>query len=106
MLNLRELAKKLIQFKIGDGSKSFLWFDNWHLDGCLIDKYGLRVFYDAASHKEAKVSSIIQNGDWFWQRMALWPFKADYQNWRLGMLIYPCGILKRVLILVLILGRF
>jgi hypothetical protein len=46
--------------------KTFLWFDNWHSDGCLIDKYGPRVIYEAASNKEANVSSIIHNGELFW----------------------------------------
>lgn len=66
LLKLREIAKEFIRFKIGDGSKTFLWFDNWHPDGCLIEKYGFRVIYDAGSHKEAKVSSIIRNGNLFW----------------------------------------
>jgi hypothetical protein len=64
--NLREIAKQFIRVKIGDGMKTFLWFDNWHPDGGLIDKYGTRVIYEAASNKEAKVSSIIHNGEWFW----------------------------------------
>jgi hypothetical protein len=66
MLKLREIAKQFIHFKIGDGSKVFLWFDNWHLDVCLIDTYGFWAVYDAGSQLEAKVSSIICNGDWFW----------------------------------------
>jgi hypothetical protein len=44
----------------------FLWLDNWHLDGCLLDAYGFRTVYDAGSNLEAKVSSIIRNSDWFW----------------------------------------
>jgi hypothetical protein len=66
LLNLRDLAKQFIRFRIGDGNKAFLWYDHWHPDGCLIDKYGPRVMFDAASQKEAKVSSIMKHGDWFW----------------------------------------
>lgn len=44
----------------------FLWLDNWRPDGCLLDVLGFRAVNDAGSHLEAKVSSIIRNGDWFW----------------------------------------
>lgn len=33
---------------------------------CLIDKYGPRVIYEAASNTEAKVSSVIHNEERFW----------------------------------------
>jgi hypothetical protein len=55
-----------LHFQIGDESKVFLWLDNWHPDGCLLDIHGFWVVYDDGSHLEAKVSSIIRNGDWFW----------------------------------------
>jgi hypothetical protein len=47
ILKLREVAKRFLKFKVGDGSRIFLWLDDWHLDGCLLDKYGHRVVYDA-----------------------------------------------------------
>jgi hypothetical protein len=30
LLKLRDIAKKFIRFKIGDGNRTFLWLDNWH----------------------------------------------------------------------------
>jgi hypothetical protein len=33
---------------------------------CLLEKFDFRAVYDAGSYVEAKVSSIIRNGDWFW----------------------------------------
>jgi hypothetical protein len=39
-----------LRFKVGDGSRIFIWHDIWHLDGCLLDKYGYR---------------IIQEDEWF-----------------------------------------
>jgi len=66
ILKLRDLAKQFLHFRIGDGSKVFFWLDNWHPDGCLLDVHGFRVVYDVGSHLEAKVSSIIRNGGWFW----------------------------------------
>lgn len=35
-------------------------------DGCLLDKYGHRVVYDAGSSVGAKLSTIIRNGEWYW----------------------------------------
>lgn len=74
ILKLRDLAKQFLKFKIGDGSKVFLWLDSWHPDGCLLDVYGFRVVYDASSNLmlkagsnlDAKVSSIVRDGEWFW----------------------------------------
>jgi hypothetical protein len=52
---------------VGDGRKIFLWLDVWHPDGCLLDKCGHRVVYDAGSSVNAKLSTIIRiNGDWYW----------------------------------------
>jgi len=66
ILKLRELAKRLLRFKVGDGSRIFLWLDVWHPDGCLLEKYGHRAVYDAGSSLDAKLSTVIRNGDWFW----------------------------------------
>jgi hypothetical protein len=30
-------------FKIGTGSRIFMWYDSWHPAGCLIEKYGLEL---------------------------------------------------------------
>jgi hypothetical protein len=40
ILKLREVAKRFLKFKVGDGNRIFLWLDDWHPDGCLLDKYG------------------------------------------------------------------
>lgn len=42
---LRELAKNFIKFLIGDGSVIFLWLENWHADGILVDKYGHSIVF-------------------------------------------------------------
>jgi hypothetical protein len=59
-------AKGFIRFKVGDGHQIFLWYDNWHPAGCLLDKYRFRAIYDARSYAGAKLSSIIRDRDWFW----------------------------------------
>ncbi|XP_062162012.1 uncharacterized mitochondrial protein AtMg00310-like [Alnus glutinosa] len=66
ILKLREVAKRFLKFKVGDGNRIFLWLDDWQLDGCLLDKYGYRVVYDAGSSIDAKLSTIICNGEWYW----------------------------------------
>jgi hypothetical protein len=35
--------------------------------GYLLERYGYRVLYDSGLSKDAKLSSIIKNQDWFWQ---------------------------------------
>lgn len=47
ILNLRDVAKQFLRFKVGDGSKIFLWLDSWHPNGRLLDTYGFRPVYDA-----------------------------------------------------------
>ncbi|KAK3229312.1 hypothetical protein Dsin_001193 [Dipteronia sinensis] len=44
----------------------YLWFDAWHPDEVLYEKYGYRVIYDAHSKLEARLDSVIQSGQWYW----------------------------------------
>jgi hypothetical protein len=46
--------------------KIFLWYDNWHPAGCLINVYGQRAVYDAGYGIGPKLDSIIKNGSWYW----------------------------------------
>jgi hypothetical protein len=66
LLKVREFAQKSIRFSIGRDNRVFLWWDHWHPDGCLLEKYGYRAMYNAGSHVDARVSSIIRNGEWYW----------------------------------------
>lgn len=56
----------MIKYVIGDGKKTFLWFDSWHPYGPIIDKWGNRVRYDAALDINAKVSVIVNGSQWKW----------------------------------------
>jgi hypothetical protein len=67
LLNLRDISKQFLRIEVGNGENIHFWLDLWHPDGILIEKYGYRVFYDAQSRVEAKLSSVIHNGDWFWR---------------------------------------
>lgn len=55
-----------LKFRVGDGSKIYLWLDFWHLDGILSDHYGYRDNYDAGSKFDAKLSSVIRGTNWEW----------------------------------------
>jgi len=59
ILKLREIAKKFLRFKVGDGTSIYLWLDCWHPDNILYDKYGYRVIYDSRSSMDAKLSSVL-----------------------------------------------
>jgi hypothetical protein len=41
--------------------------DWWHPAGVLFEQFGFKTVYDAHSTLEAKLSSVIQNGNWFWK---------------------------------------
>lgn len=55
-----------MKFRVGDGSKIFLWLDLWHLDGVLYDLYGYKVIYDTRSKLDANLSRIIRGINWNW----------------------------------------
>jgi len=65
-MNIRNVAKLFIKFKVGDDSSIFLWLDIWHSAGCLLDTYGHRVVYDAGLSIGPKLSFIIRRCDSFW----------------------------------------
>jgi hypothetical protein len=67
ILKLRNIAKRLVKFEVGNGENIHLWLDSWHPLGILFEVFGYRVVYDAQSNLEAKLSSVIINGDWFWK---------------------------------------
>jgi hypothetical protein len=62
ILKLREIAKEILSFKVGDGQNIFLWFDNWHPNGYLLDKYVHRAVHDAGSTIGAKLATVIRDG--------------------------------------------
>jgi hypothetical protein len=66
-LKFSDIAKGFLRFEAGNGENIHLWLDSWHPDGILLEKYGYRAVYDAQSNVEAKLSTVIRNGDWFWR---------------------------------------
>jgi hypothetical protein len=68
LLKLCDKARHYIKFEVGNGKDIFLWLDWWHPAGVVIEKCGYRVIYDACSHIDAKLWSVLCNGVWLW-----WP---------------------------------
>ena len=66
LLKIRDVARPMLRHRIGNGCGTFLWYDNWHPLGPLLDKFGQRVVYDAALNLHAKVSTIIDGETWHW----------------------------------------
>jgi hypothetical protein len=66
LLKIRDLAKNFIHFKVGDGSRVFLWLDKWHPAGYLLDRFGYRIVYDSGIPLNAKLAAIMKDGEWFW----------------------------------------
>jgi len=68
ILEIEKIRKKksFIRFKVGDGCRVFLWFDQWHLARYLLDNFGFRVVYDSGLPLTSKLDAIIKNGDWYW----------------------------------------
>jgi len=66
LLNLHELAKEFISFKVGESHSIFLWLDCWHPTGRLLDTYGYRIVYDTGSNLDARVSSVLIDRRWVW----------------------------------------
>lgn len=65
-LKLREDAKPLIGYVVGNDENMYLWYDNWHPKGPFLDRYGARIMYDFGLPNKAKVKEIISNGGWKW----------------------------------------
>lgn len=59
-MKLRDLARKFIQFKVGDGKNIHMWLDSWNLDGVLYEKYVLRIVDNTGSKVGEKLCSVLK----------------------------------------------
>ena len=49
-----------------NGVGTFLWHDFWNQIGPLIPRFGERIVYDSAIHRNAHVAEVIEGGRWNW----------------------------------------
>lgn len=76
LLQLRPLIQPHIQYHIGNGITTSLWYDNWHPLGPLVSKFGTRIIYDSGISEDATVSAILSNNN-------QWKFPIT-QTWELN----------------------
>jgi len=60
ILKLRDIAKSVIRFKVGNGFQVFLWLDHWHPAGYLLDTFGYRIVHDSGLSLHSKLDVIIK----------------------------------------------
>ena len=51
---------------MGNGQNIYLWYDNWHPHSPLIRHYGREIVTQFGSSINAKLESIMQDGEWNW----------------------------------------
>ncbi|GKC18838.1 hypothetical protein Tco_1020988 [Tanacetum coccineum] len=64
LLNIRDMIKNHILYKIGNGKDTFMWYDNWSGMGPLINIITHRDLYNARLNKKNYVADMIVNGAW------------------------------------------
>jgi hypothetical protein len=85
----------------------FLWLDEWHPPGYLLDRYGYWIEYDSSLPLNAKLAAIIKDGDWFWTSArsdALVEIQSQLHEVNLGSLTCLYGIPEMASTLVLLHG--
>lgn len=60
LMKIRDVARRFLQYKFGDGRNIFLWRDLSHPDGVLYEVYGHRVVYDSWSTIDSKLDSVLR----------------------------------------------
>ncbi|GKA80680.1 RNA-directed DNA polymerase, eukaryota, reverse transcriptase zinc-binding domain protein [Tanacetum coccineum] len=66
ILKHRALFRNHIIHKIGNGSDTSLWFDNWNAICPLSDYISKRNIYSAGLRLDCEVSDVIVDGKWCW----------------------------------------
>ena len=66
ILHLRDRIRPFIRHKVSNGVGTFLWHDLWNQLGPLLPRFGDRIIYDSAIHRNAHVAEVIGGGRWNW----------------------------------------
>ncbi|GJX03941.1 hypothetical protein Tco_0189857 [Tanacetum coccineum] len=80
LLEIRDQIKDKVIYKVGDGSKTSLWFDNWSSIGPLFQYITHRDLYDKRLSENITVRDMIVNERWRWPQECLttlfvWPWE-------------------------------
>ena len=66
ILQLRDRIRPFIRHKVSNGVGTFLWHDFWNQLGLILSRFGDRIIYDSAIHRNAHVAEVIGGGRWNW----------------------------------------
>ncbi|GJV84096.1 zinc finger, CCHC-type containing protein [Tanacetum coccineum] len=66
ILQVRQLVRPFIWYRLGNGAMTSAWFDNWCSIGPIEGVVSNRDIYSAGFRLNAKVRDIINNGSWGW----------------------------------------
>ncbi|GAV90734.1 LOW QUALITY PROTEIN: zf-RVT domain-containing protein, partial [Cephalotus follicularis] len=66
VLKARNLLANYLHYEIGDGMSTSLWFDPWLSGVSLVDRYGESVIQESGLQRNARLSSVIKEGEWDW----------------------------------------
>ncbi|GKD29235.1 RNA-directed DNA polymerase, eukaryota, reverse transcriptase zinc-binding domain protein [Tanacetum coccineum] len=66
LLEIRDEISKHVWYKLGDGMKTLLWYDNWCEMGPLCRIVLNRSIYSARLTRDMVVVDMVNNGEWNW----------------------------------------
>ncbi|GKB70529.1 putative RNA-directed DNA polymerase, eukaryota, reverse transcriptase zinc-binding domain protein, partial [Tanacetum coccineum] len=66
LLQCRDVLREHFICRIGDGSQTSVWYDNWLSLGPLSKFISNRVIYEAGFSLDCKVCDVVFNGEWLW----------------------------------------
>ncbi|KAJ9535397.1 hypothetical protein OSB04_un001487 [Centaurea solstitialis] len=66
IVRIRDDFRSNLVHSIGDGTSTFLWFDNWHPLGPLCHFISKRDLYEAKVDVTMKVRDVVCDGFWLW----------------------------------------
>lgn len=64
LLKLRDKAEPIMKILLGNGNDTWLWLDNWHPCGVLLNTFGDWIRYDAGLDRLTKVNRFLEDGRW------------------------------------------
>lgn len=66
LLELRTEVRQIIAFKVGNEQQIFLWHDQWHPKGPMLQTYGPRLLHLPGLHMNNRLSTVIHGDQWVW----------------------------------------